>query len=158
MARMSEEGFFRRLFAKDEHAEKLADHRQALEDALAKFQVAPRPRRRCTGFLANGYLQSFQVMQLARISPSITRIEKKQDSVLHAAGTSRSRWWQGSITRRGITAGWLSGAMTSGILGASKIFFPIHQSPHSRWSLLDLPRPPRCAHQKLDRQFTLGGQ
>ncbi|TBU52555.1 hypothetical protein BD310DRAFT_940006 [Dichomitus squalens] len=66
MALIGKESFVRRLLAKDEHAERLADHRQTLQDAMSKFQV----------------------MLLTRALPGLTRIEKKQDSVLWAVGAS----------------------------------------------------------------------
>ena len=41
-----------------EHAEKLADHRQSLQDAIAKFQVVPLPTWSCTNRSAHSPLES----------------------------------------------------------------------------------------------------
>ncbi|TBU36175.1 hypothetical protein BD309DRAFT_1085260 [Dichomitus squalens] len=78
MGQMRKENSFRRFFAKDEHAETLAEHRQTLQDAVSTFQV----------------------MQLARALPRIVRLEKKQDLVLHAVGSPSRRLPTLSVARR----------------------------------------------------------
>ncbi|TBU31243.1 hypothetical protein BD311DRAFT_786610 [Dichomitus squalens] len=100
MGQMRKEDSFRRFFAKDEHAETLAEHRQMLQDAVSTFQV----------------------MQLARALPRIVRLEKKQDLVHHAVGSPSRRLPTLSVARRARSR-WRFVAMLSSALRASNFFF-----------------------------------
>ncbi|TBU57183.1 hypothetical protein BD310DRAFT_822055 [Dichomitus squalens] len=76
MGQMRKENSFRRFFAKDEHAETLAEHRQTLQDAVSTFQVSP-------------HSQDVGV-----------RILIGQDLVLHAVGSPSRRLPTLSVARR----------------------------------------------------------